>query len=164
MAAEGWGLYAEQLMSEPQPRDPAGFYTPEERVYQVQGRLYRDLRVRIDTGIHIGRMSFDEAVDAFSEVVDFLPGSCSNLGPAASPEKKASCETAWRAIFRYSKTPTQAITYRLGKERILALRARAEQILPGPAGVNKFHMLFLRQGTIPPGYFEEQLLAEMKEP
>ncbi len=162
MAAEGWALYAEHLMSEPQPRDPGGFYTPEERLYQLQGRLFRDLRVRIDTGIHTGRMSFDEAVDAFSEVVDFLPGPCSPIRPDASPEKKSSCESAWRAIFRYSKEPTQAITYRLGKERILALRAKAEQIVPGPAGLKKFHLLFMQQGTIPPGYFEEQLLAEMK--
>ena len=169
MAAEGWALYAEHLMSEPQPRDPEGFYTPEERVYQLQGRLYRDLRVRIDTGIHTGRMSFDEAVDTFSEVVDFLPGSCRAMGaagamtPRASPEKNASCDAAQRAIFRYSKWPTQAITYRLGKERILALRAKAEQVVPGPEGRKKFHVLFMRQGTIPPGYFEDQLLAEMKE-
>jgi uncharacterized protein (DUF885 family) len=164
MASEGWALYAEHLMSEPQPTSPAGFYTPEERLYQLQGRLHRDLRVRIDTGIHTGRMSFDEAVDLFSEVVDFLPGPCSPLRPEASPEKKASCESAWRAIFRYSKWPTQAITYRLGKERILALRAQAQKIVPGPAGLKKFHLLLMRQGTIPPGYFEEQLLAEMREP
>ena len=166
MAAEGWALYAEHLMSEPQPKDPEGFYTPEERVYQLQGRLYRDLRVRIDTGIHTGRMSFNEAVDTFSEVVDFLPGSCMSMGagPRVNLEKNASCDTARRAIFRYSKWPTQAITYRLGKERILALRAKAEPIVPGPAGLKKFHVLFMRQGTIPPGYFEDQLLAEMKEP
>jgi uncharacterized protein (DUF885 family) len=163
MASEGWALYSEHLMSEPQPKDPGGFYTPEERLYQLQGRLYRDLRVRIDTGLHTGRMSFDEAVDLFSEVVDFLPGPCSPVRPDASPEKKASCESAWRAIFRYSKWPTQAITYRLGKERILALRAQAEKVVPGPAGLKKFHLLFMQQGTIPPGYFEDQLLSEMKE-
>jgi len=37
-------------------------------------------------------------------------------------------------------------------------------LVPGPEGVKKFHELFMRQGTIPPGYFEDQLLAEMKEP
>ena len=36
--------------------------------------------------------------------------------------------------------------------------------MPGPAGRKKFHLLFMRQGTIPPGYFEQLLLAEMKEP
>ncbi|HEV8253603.1 MAG TPA: DUF885 domain-containing protein, partial [Vicinamibacteria bacterium] len=92
MAAEGWAHYAEHLMSEPAPGAPDGFYTPEERMYQLQGQLYRDLRVRIDTGIHTGRLGYDEAVDLFSEVVDFLPGSCRAAG--LSPEKKASCESA----------------------------------------------------------------------
>jgi uncharacterized protein (DUF885 family) len=160
MAAEGWALYAEGLMAEPEPKAPEGFYTPEERVYQLQGQLYRDLRVRIDTGIHTGRLGFDEAVDLFSEVVDFLPGSCK--AAALSPEKKASCESAQRAILRYSKWPTQAITYRLGKARILDLRARAETLVPGPEGRKRFHLLFMQQGTIPPGYFEDVLLAEMK--
>jgi uncharacterized protein (DUF885 family) len=45
MAAEGWGLYAEALMAESQPGAPQGAYTPEERLYQLQGKLYRDLRV-----------------------------------------------------------------------------------------------------------------------
>ena len=75
MAAEGWGLYAEALMAEPQPGAPNGFYTPEERLYQLQGQLYRDLRVRIDTGLHTGRIGYDDAVTSFSEIVDFLPGS-----------------------------------------------------------------------------------------
>jgi uncharacterized protein (DUF885 family) len=160
MAAEGWALYSEALMAEPQEGAPEGFYTPEERLYQLQGQLYRDLRVRIDTGLHTGRLGFDEAVDLFSEIVDFLPGSCA--APDLSAEKKASCDSAQRAIFRYSKWPTQAITYRLGKQRILDLRARAERIAPGPAGRKRFHLLFMQQGTIPPGYFEDALLAEMK--
>jgi uncharacterized protein (DUF885 family) len=160
MAAEGWALYTEALMAEPQPKAPEGFYTPEERLYQLQGQLYRDLRVRIDTGLHTGRLGFDEAVDLFSEIVDFLPGPCA--GKDLSTEKKASCDSALRAIFRYSKWPTQAITYRLGKQRILDLRARADQIAPGPQGRKRFHLLFMQQGTIPPGYFEDALLAEMK--
>jgi uncharacterized protein (DUF885 family) len=160
MAAEGWALYAEHLMSEPALGAPQGFYTPEEHVYELQGQLLRDLRVRIDTGIHTGRMTFEAAVDLYSQVVDFLPGSC--RGEGLAPEKKASCETASRAIFRYSKWPTQAITYQLGKQRILALRARAARRIPGPDGRRRFHLLFMQQGTIPPGDFEETLLADMK--
>lgn len=160
MAAEGWALYAEALMAEPQAKAPDGFYTPEERLYQLQGQLYRDLRVRIDTGLHTGRLGFDQAVDLFSEIVDFLPGSCS--AKDLSAEKAASCDSAQRAIFRYSKWPTQAITYRLGKQRILDLRARTDQIAPGPQGRKRFHLLFMQQGTVPPGYFEDVLLAELK--
>jgi uncharacterized protein (DUF885 family) len=160
MAGEGWGLYAEHLMGEPQPNAPSGYYSPEERIYALQGELYRDLRVRIDTGLHTGRLGYNEAVDLFSQVVDFLPGSC--RGTSLAPQKKASCESAERAIYRYSKWPTQAITYRLGKDRILALRAQADQIAPGPAGRKRFHVLFMRQGSIPPDYFGDEVLAELK--
>ena len=66
--------------------------------------------MRIDTGIHTGRMSYDSAVTLFSEVVDFLPGSCTDprtadrgQRTAVSDAKLASCESAERAIFRYSK-------------------------------------------------------------
>ncbi len=163
MAAEGWGLYAEALMAEPQPGAPEGFYTPEERLYQLQGKLYRDLRVRIDTGIHTDRMSFSEAVDLFSEIVDFLPGKCSDTTTAKSEAKKASCESSERAIFRYSKWPTQAITYRLGKDEIFGLRKEAADLLGDKFSPRTFHVLFMKQGTIPVGYFRDDLLREIQE-
>ncbi len=162
MAAEGWALYAEALLSEPQPSFPEGFYTPEERLYQLQGKLYRDLRVRIDIGIHTNRISYDEAVDLFSEIVDFLPGRCSDVTTIQSEAKKASCQSSERAIFRYSKWPTQAITYRLGKDEIFALRREAANLLGDRFSPKTFHLLFMKQGTIPSGYFREELLREIK--
>ncbi|HEX7314527.1 MAG TPA: DUF885 domain-containing protein [Pyrinomonadaceae bacterium] len=162
MAAEGWALYSEALMAEPQGASaPEGFYTPEERLYQLQGKLYRDLRVRVDTGIHTGRMTYEEATELFSEVVDFQPGKCSD--PAKSDSKRASCETAERAIFRYSKWPTQAITYRLGKDQIFALRDEASKLLGDKFSPKEFHLLFMRQGTIPAGYFREELLRAIQK-
>jgi uncharacterized protein (DUF885 family) len=163
LAAEGWGLYAEALMAEPQPNAPGGFYTPEERLYQLQGELYRDLRVRLDTGLHTGRIAYDDAVTLFSEVVDFLPGACDAAGRGRSEAKRASCESAERAIFRYSKWPTQAITYRLGKDQIYALREQAARDLGSAFSLKAFHLAFIRQGTIPPGYFKDVLLNELNE-
>ena len=162
MPAEGWGLYSEALVAEPQPGAPNGFYSPEERLYQLQGKLVRDLRVRIDTGIHTGRMTYDEATTLFSEVTDFLPGSCTDTSARRSDAKRASCEAAERAIFRYSKWPTQAITYRLGKDQIYALRAEAAKRLGDRFSPKTFHLLFIRQGTIPSGYFGETLLNELQ--
>jgi uncharacterized protein (DUF885 family) len=162
MAAEGWALYSEALMAEPQPGFPTGFYSPEERLYQLKGKLYRDLRVRIDTGIHTGRMTYDEAVDLFSQIVDFQPGSCSASNTAQTPAKRASCKTAESAIFRYSKWPTQAITYRLGKDQIFALRKDAAQAAGERFAPKDFHILFMKQGTIPVGYFREELLRELQ--
>ena len=160
-AAEGWGLYSEALMAEPQPGAADGFYTPEERLYQLQGELYRDLRVRIDTGIHTGRMTYDAAVTLFSEIVDFLPGSCTDRSPR-SEAKRASCDNAEHAIFRYSKWPTQAITYRLGKDQIYALRDEAAKAMASRFSAKTFHLYFIQQGTIPVGYFHDTLLDQLR--
>lgn len=163
LASEGWALYSEALMAEPQPNAPLGFYTPEEHLYQLQGQLYRDLRVRIDIGLHTGRLSFDDAVDLFSQVVDFQPGGCRDgLLLQRLPAKRASCDTAWKAIFRYSKWPTQAITYRIGKDAIRELRATAQQRLGARFSAKRFHVEYMKQGSIPAGYFGDELLAALE--
>jgi uncharacterized protein (DUF885 family) len=162
MAAEGWGLYSESLPAEPQPAARNGFYTPEQHLYQLRGQIYRDLRVRIDTGIHTGRMQFEEAVTLFSETVDFLPGSCEDAKALQTAAKHASCDAARRAITRYSRWPTQAITYEMGKDQILALRKRAQDEFGKDFSAQRFHLEFMRQGTIPAGYFGDELLLAMK--
>jgi uncharacterized protein (DUF885 family) len=157
LASEGWALYSEGLLAEPQGTSP-GFYTPEERLYQLQGLLYRNLRVRLDTGLHTGRLSFEDAVTSYSEVVDFEPGSCAGADPQRTAAKRASCEGARSAIDRYARWPTQAITYRLGKDQILELRAKAQARLGPLFSLKRFHLEFMQQGTIPANYFADELL------
>jgi uncharacterized protein (DUF885 family) len=113
--------------------------------------------VRVDVGIHTGRLSFDEAVDYFTEHVSFYPRACAHA--ERDPVARAICEGARRALYRYSKWPTQAITYNLGKNAIVALReeARRRGVL---ASAQAFHERFMRMGTIPAGYFRETFLAE----
>ena len=65
------------------------------------------------------------------------------------------------AIFRYSKSPTQAITYRLGRDQIFAMREEAAKTLGDRFSPKQFHLLFMRQGTIPSGYFREILMAQL---
>ncbi len=96
VAAEGWALYAESLMAEPQPGAPQRVLLPEEHLYQLQGQLYRDLRVRVDTGIHTARLSFEDAVTQFSEIVDFIPGSCHD--PKALPMPARAPAAPARAV------------------------------------------------------------------
>ncbi len=157
-AAEGWGLYAEALMAEPQAGAPEGFYTPEERIYAYQGQLLRDARVHLDTGLHTGKLTFDQAVDYYTENVDFLPGAC--RAPESDDIRRASCATARRAIYRYSKWPTQAVTYHLGKAEIQALREETRKRLGDRYDDKRFHELVLSQGTVPPGYFKERVLSQ----
>jgi uncharacterized protein (DUF885 family) len=157
MATEGWALYAEDLMAKAVAGRPHGFYTAAEHLYELQGQLLRAVRVRIDVGIHTGRMPFDEAVDYFTEQVQFYPGACARA--SADPVAKALCETATRAVYRYSKWPTQAITYNLGKSEIVALRQAAEQ-REGPRFTARgFHERLMRMGTIPVGYYRDEFLS-----
>ncbi|MFQ5876593.1 MAG: DUF885 domain-containing protein [Acidobacteriota bacterium] len=160
MAAEGWALYAEQLMAEPRAGAPHGFYSPEERLYQLKWQVLRDARVHIDTGLHTGRMGFDEAVDYFLANVDLLPDACA--APASDPVREAVCHGARRAIYRYSKWPTQAITYSLGKRDILDLRARVRAVQGERFSLRAFHERFLSAGTVPVGYVRERFLEQSR--
>lgn len=156
MAAEGWALYSEELMAEPVPGKPHGFYTAAEHLYELQGQLLRAVRVRVDVGIHTGRMTYDQAIDYFTEHVSFYPNACSRA--ASDPIAKAICEGAQRAMYRYSKWPTQAITYNLGKNAIIELREAYRQKAGSRFSARVFHEKLMRMGTIPAGYFRETFL------
>ncbi len=157
MATEGWALYAEDLMAEPVEGHPHGFYTAAEHLYELQGQLLRAARVRIDAGIHTGRLSFQQAIDYFTEQVQFYPEACARS--AGDPVAKALCETATRAVYRYSKWPTQAITYNLGKGEIVALRDSARQREGTGFSPRAFHERLMRMGTIPVGYYRDEFLS-----
>lgn len=156
MAAEGWALYAEELMATPAEGRPFGFYEPGEYLYMLQGQLMRAVRVHVDSGIHTGRMTFDEAVDYFAAHVEFFPGA--RAAAARDAVAKAVLDGATRAIYRYSKWPTQAITYNLGKVTIQQLRAEVEAKLGSGFNAKGFHERFMRMGTIPVGYFRDSFL------
>jgi uncharacterized protein (DUF885 family) len=157
MAAEGWALYSEELMAEPAAGHPHGFYTAAEHLYELQGQLLRAVRVRVDVGLHTERMSYDQAVDYFTAHVAFYPGACARA--ASEPTARAVCDQAQRAIYRYSKWPTQAITYNLGKNEILALREAVRTREGGRFSAKAFHERLMRMGTIPAGYFRSTFLG-----
>jgi uncharacterized protein (DUF885 family) len=151
MATEGWGLYAEELMAEPNANHPYGFYTPGEYFYELQGQMMRAVRVRVDVGIHTGRMSFEEARDYFTAHVDFLPSAC-RQGDAVA---KATCDAADRAIYRYSKWPTQAISYNLGKNAIIQLREAYKRQMGQAYSAVRFHEELMRTGQVPAGFLAD---------
>jgi uncharacterized protein (DUF885 family) len=96
MATEGWGLYSEELMSEPVPNHKYGFYSPGEYLYELQGQLLRAVRIRVDVGMHTGRMTFDQAIDYFTEHVLFTPNARADA--AVNPAARAALDSATRAI------------------------------------------------------------------
>ena len=157
MATEGWGLYSEELMAEPAPNHKYGFYSPGEYLYELQGQLLRAVRIRVDVGLHTGRMTFDQAIDYFTEHVSFFPNA--RVNGATDPAARAVADGALRAIYRYSKWPTQAITYNLGKNAIIELR-EACRAAAGPGfSAKRFHERFMGMGPVPVAYFHDSFLA-----
>jgi uncharacterized protein (DUF885 family) len=157
MATEGWALYAEDLMAEPVGDRQFGFYTAPEYLYALQGQLLRAARVRLDVGLHTKRMTYDQALDYFTETVSFYPNACERA--SRDPSAKAVCDAAERAIYRYSKWPTQAVTYNLGKNAIVNLREAYRSRRGADYSEREFHERFMKMGTIPTGYFSEIFLA-----
>ncbi|HET7473308.1 MAG TPA: DUF885 domain-containing protein [Candidatus Limnocylindrales bacterium] len=154
MSIEGWGLYSEQLMGEPADDRPHGFFTLDEQFYYLYWNLRRAMRVRVDVGLHTGRMTYDEAVDWWVANQDFVPDARARA--AAEPAAKAVLDAAERNIYRYTKWPTQAITYNIGRASIRELRAAFLGARPGTTP-RDFHEWYLGQGTVPASYLRELL-------
>ncbi len=56
--SEGWALYAERMMRE------QGFFTDlRHEMNQYEATIFRAARIVVDTSLHLGEMSWDEAVD-----------------------------------------------------------------------------------------------------
>jgi uncharacterized protein (DUF885 family) len=131
---EGWGLYAEQVMRE------EGFFTdPRQAMCQVEATLFRAARIIVDTSLHIGDMSFDEAVDFMH--------TRANL-----PQPTARAEVA-----RYCAWPTQASAYLTGCLEILRIRERYVREVGG--SLRQFHDRMGLSGALPIALAEEAALT-----
>ncbi len=157
LPTEGWALYAEELMSQPVANHPYGFYSAGEYLYELQGQLLRSVRIVVDVGIHTRRMTFDEAVDYFTEHVLFQPNARGRV--ATDSTARAAMASADRAMYRYSKWPTQAIAYNLGKNAIVNLREEFKARRGSGFTAKDFHERFMSMGTIPVAYFKDSFLS-----
>ena len=121
---EGWGLYAEVMMRE------HGFFTdPRDEMCQVEARIFRAARIVVDTSLHTGAMTVEEAV---SYMID----------NAALPEPTARAEVA-----RYCAWPTQAAAYLTGSLEIERIRAR--YLGTGKGDLRSFHDALAGSGMLP---------------
>lgn len=134
--AEGWGLYSEELMGE------LGYYTDEERLMELEWTLVRAARVMIDVGLHTRGMSFDDAVKILTDQVHLER-------PLAVSEVK-----------RYTMTPTQPLSYLVGRQRILAMRDRYKARSGAEFTLKAFHTELLSHGTIAQGLIEKEIFGD----
>lgn len=130
---EGWGLYAEQVM-----REQGFFVDPRQEMCQYEATLFRAARIIVDTSLHTGDMSFDEAVEFMH--------TRANL-----PEPTARAE-----VTRYCAWPTQASSYLTGCLEIVRIRERYLQANKGT--LRDFHNAMAASGGLPIALAEQAVM------
>ncbi len=134
--SEGWGLYSEELMSE------LGYYTDEERLMQLEWTLVRAARVLIDVGLHTKGMTFDDAVKMLTDRVHL------------------ERVVALGEVKRYTMTPTQPLSYIVGREALFRMRERFKQREGAKYTLRGFHADVLSHGTIPVGLVAREMFGD----
>ena len=131
---EGWGLYAEKLGEE------MGIYRdPWERFGRLSYEMGRACRLVADTGIHWKGWSLDQARTCFTQ------------NSALSP-LNIEVELA-----RYVSWPGQALAYKIGEMRIVALREAARRELGERFDIRRFHDAVLLAGPLPLDMLEARI-------
>ncbi|QIG89888.1 DUF885 domain-containing protein [Chryseobacterium sp. POL2] len=123
---EGWALYCESLGPE------FGLYTdPYQKMGSLSDEMLRAVRLVIDTGLHTGQMTREEAIKYF-------------LSNVAYDEAGATAE-----VERYMAIPGQALSYKIGAIKIRELRDKYQKDLKKKFNIASFHNEVLSQGCLP---------------
>ncbi|WP_036331606.1 DUF885 domain-containing protein [Microbispora sp. ATCC PTA-5024] len=119
---EGWALYVEKVMHE-----QGYFDTPATELAHLDCRIFRAARIVVDTALHCGDMSIEEAETFMATKASLSPG------------------TARGEVSRYCAWPTQAPSYLTGALEI-------ERIREEYAGdLRTFHDTIAGSGGLPLG-------------
>ena len=123
---EGWALYAELLGEE------LGLYRdPYELFGRLSFEMWRACRLVADVAIHWHGASLEEARRCFTENTALAPHNIQT------------------ELERYVSWPAQALAYKVGELRIVALRRAAEAKLGARFDVRDFHDAVLPGGALP---------------
>lgn len=133
---EGWALYCEQMMRE------LGFNEGGlGHLMQLRDQLWRACRVVADAGLHAGGMTVEEAARLLVE-------------EARIEEPNAAAE-----VRRYTMSPTQPMSYLIGKRELLRLRDEYRARTAGRFTLRGFHDALLSHGSIPPAHVGREMLG-----
>lgn len=124
---EGWALYSEKLMAElgAYKDDPLG------DLGRLQDELFRATRLIVDTGLHHKRWSREKAIDVMLDITGVA-------------QTRVTAE-----IERYMAWPGQALGYKLGQLRLLAMRDSFRAKRGAKPDIRIFHGLVLGGGAMP---------------
>ncbi|HUP82620.1 MAG TPA: DUF885 domain-containing protein [Candidatus Limnocylindria bacterium] len=133
---EGWGMYSELMMRE------QGFDTsPSHRLMMHTDAIWRACRIILDVKLQRGEIGVDQATDFLVEQTGF-------------ERPQAAAEIKW-----YTYRPTYPLSYLLGRQLLLRLRADEQKRLGPSFSLRAFHDALLNQGSLPIS-FQRRLLAQ----
>ena len=135
---EGWALYGEEMLMR------TGLY-PENS--PAQGQIlrlsrYRSARIGVDVNLHTGKWSFEQAVQYFMEA-------------GGLDREAAEGEAAGAA-----SSPTQKISYIVGKWQIMNLLGRYRDKAGPNFRIGQFHDDLIKNGSLPLSIVEWILLDD----
>jgi uncharacterized protein (DUF885 family) len=135
---EGWALYGEEMLMR------TGLYPNNS---PAQGQIlrlsrYRAARVGVDVNLHTGRWSFEQAVKYFMEA-------------GGLDREAAEGEAAGAA-----SSPTQKISYIIGKWQIMNLLGRYKDRQGANFQLGQFHDDLIKNGSLPVSIVEWILLDD----
>ena len=135
---EGWALYGEEMLMR------TGLYPNNSAAQGQILRLsrYRSARIGVDVNLHTGRWSFDQAVKYFMEA-------------GGLDEEAAKGEAAGAA-----SSPTQKISYIIGKWQIMNLLGRYKDRQGDNFRLGQFHDDLIKNGSLPVSIIEWILLDD----
>ncbi|HCK84551.1 MAG TPA: DUF885 domain-containing protein [Hyphomonadaceae bacterium] len=133
---EGWGLYSEKLGEE-----MGVYHTPYQRFGRLTYEMWRACRLVVDTGMH--SMGWPR-----QRALDFMAANTA-----------LSTHEVRTEIDRYIAWPGQALAYKTGEMRIIALRQRAETALGERFDIRAFHDALLGSGGVTLPVLERQIDA-----
>jgi uncharacterized protein (DUF885 family) len=133
---EGWALYAERL-----GKDVGGYQDPYSDYGRLENDIWRAIRLVVDTGVHSQHWTRQQMVDFFH-------------AHSSIDETNIQAE-----VDRYIAWPAQALAYKTGQLKILALRDKAQKALGPSFDIKAFHDTVLDAGAMPLDLLEERVNA-----
>ncbi len=132
---EGWAFYCEELMEQ------LGYIDkPIQRLGRLSDQLWRAARIILDVSLHTGKMTVEEGIDFLVERVGL-------------ERSNAQAE-----VRRYTLSPTQPMSYLIGKLEIVKIIDEYKQQHP-TASLREVHDAILSCGSLPPRLMREGLFA-----
>jgi len=133
--AEGWATYSTTLM------DEVGFNTQDEHIAELHSQLRLISRSVVDSNLHSGRFSFEDAVNFYVNEVGMTP------------------KAALNEVVKNSAFPCTGSMYLLGLDGIVTLRREIARNEGSNFNIKRFHNSLLSFGSVPVSVIKQEMMS-----